>query len=216
MGKNQLLKLALFLLSFSLFYCRPTYKIPSTPEWVKFFEPCQNQSLFTHSGKFYPVKQTKSNDCWLACYFTLLSWKSGREIDREKEIELIGDKWKSIYLRDEGIYFDDQKIFFKEKNLGFYYPQNFTFEAYIAMLAEHGPLWINMGDRNLSHARVLFKVECDKNSVGAVFYLFNPDKGKIELWPALKLFQYFELEAKELVKAGLTSIEWRYQIIYIK
>ncbi len=216
-AKKVFWRLVLFLLSSNLYSsCIPQKRSPNN--WTHFSRPCINGNETALTKKVYPIKQRKANDCWFACYGTLLSWKEQRRIPYEELYDSIGIKWQVIVNENNGIDFPNQKIFFEEMNLGYFGPANYIYEGYVSMLEEHGPLWISMGShkKSFNHARVLLKLSCGKSMKRTYFYLFDPAKDRIEKWNAKKFFKHFENEAKEINEEGYVIEEWRYQIIYIK
>lgn len=200
-----------FLLSFNLFL-----GCGISQDWPHFFNPCENKSVWQVSGDIKFTKQIKRNDCWFACYSSLINWKNDADhsyLDIYNDLSL---KWRTLIDGDSGLTITDSKPFCDENNLGYYYPQNFTFEGWTSMLTDHGPLWINMGTRYYNHARILYKIRCGRSRKKTKFYLFDPATNKKEKWSAERFFHHFEEEAGALVEDGLVDVDWRFQVIYIK
>lgn len=226
MIKRDLLKLVLYLLSFSiLISCSSTKK--RVEDWTHFFEPCNFGVTHETNANQFIVKQRQRNDCWFASYIMLKSWKDQTLYDYNDVKQEMGS-WKYQIKRNLGLWVEEQPNFIKDMNLGFYPPANYTYEGFVQLLDKHGPLMICMGASGFNHARILFKVECGEVKSKTIFHMINPNKGKIEKWNAYDFFKTFESEAQEIVEEheGLTedqkkrnekmNLAWRYQVIFIE
>jgi len=233
MIKKDSLKLVLFLLNFSFLMSCVSSRNIIEENWTHFFQPCEYGEVTKVNYELNIIKQKQKNDCWFACYAILKSWKDKKKYEYDDVKSQIGT-WKQKITRNLGLWVNEQPRFIDEMNLGFYPPANYTYEAFVQMLSEHGPLMICMGKkgkkraRGVNHARILYKIECGTNKSETIFYLINPRRGNKEKWNAYDFFETFESEAKVIVleHEKLTPNEklensrmqdaWRHQIIYIK
>lgn len=216
--RSLLLRLILCLLSFN--FCTPVFGQIDSFDWNHFFAPCINGGEYEVDGEVFFIKQKRRNDCWFACYLMMKSWKERKRVDYRDEMSKMNDYWRKIWKRNNGGINDkNQDRFVEDFSLGFYPPANYVFEAYVEFINKHGPLMIITGsyERKISHARILFKIECGPDPNRTYFYLFDPEKNRVLKWTSMEFFDIFENEARGIVDNNhINLFDWRYQIIYIK
>ncbi|MCA6408537.1 MAG: hypothetical protein IM575_05370, partial [Cytophagales bacterium] len=55
------------------------------------------------SYEVQPIKQEKENDCWLAVYSMMKSWKLGKPLTKNEVAEELGDPWLTCYKNNTGL-----------------------------------------------------------------------------------------------------------------
>lgn len=166
-----------------------------------------------------PLRQSSNMSCWAAVYTMIKSWKTEQFSSVSHEISKLGEPWVDYYLKDIGLPGGEEKAFVSDSGMISKPPANYTIEAYLKMLTDHGPIWIITGDGISSHAKLLIGVygnyegESIKSYEETIFEFIDPSIGDYQYVKAIDFVNNFESEARWLVEKKLDDIEFRDQII---
>lgn len=164
-------------------------------------------------GKIPVLKQPKEMDCWITVTAMLFSWRDQKTYTPKQVADKLGSPWNQYYRNNTGLPRKAQDSFIVITGLRTEPPANYTLEAYLELLQEHGPLWITTGDGWITaHARLLIGMEGHKGDyVNTRFVFIDPLEGEIITQKGEIFFKEFEEEAREYIKRNL---EFRIQILH--
>lgn len=87
-----------------------------------------------------PLRQTSAMSCWAAVYAMMKSWKDSSPLSVKGAVATLGEPWHDYYLKDNGLRSGKEKEFVGVVGMGSKPLANYTIDAYVEMLREHGPL----------------------------------------------------------------------------
>ena len=178
----------------------------------------RNKKIIAYNVK--PLKQSSNMSCWATVYAMMKSWKENKDYEVNKVVAKLGNPWNRYYLSDNGLPAGKEKSFVRFVGMNTEPPANYTIEAYITMLRDHGPLWIITGDGLSSHARLLIGIYGQRDREGELSYeetlfeFIDPLWGTYKYETALDFAHKFEQEARWLVDGKFDDIELRDQILH--
>jgi hypothetical protein len=163
----------------------------------------------------HPLKQEQSNLCWAAVWAMMFSWRNQSQMRVAHAIDVLGPSWRRLYDANEGLpaqdYFHEE--FVKASGLRTEPPANHLPPFYVSLLCEHGPLWINTGNGDLNHARLMTGARVATRTGATEFELIDPAVGAVGMISDGQLFHEFEEEARVIVNNDL-KWELRFQILH--
>jgi hypothetical protein len=166
-----------------------------------------------------PIKQDKKNNCWATVYAMMLSWKIGKPVSVDTAVMELGAPYTKYLSDDKGLPGGKEVTFVKAVGLRAMPPASYPLTDFRRILRTRGPVWINTGDGFRSHARLLIGLygveETEKRSTyeNTILELIDPASGEYLYKPALKFYEEFEREAREIVDAKENGRELRWQLI---
>ena len=167
-----------------------------------------------------PLRQSSAMSCWATVYAMMKSWRDESALSVKSVVSDLGTPWDDYYVKDTGLPGGKEKEFVEAVGMETKPPANYTLQAYVDMLREHGPLWIIMGDGISSHALVLVGIygkyeTADKEAYEKTTVEFiDPLTGTYHYESALEFAHKFESEPRWLVDRHLDDITLRDQILY--
>lgn len=166
-----------------------------------------------------PIKQDKDNNCWATVYAMMLSWKIRKPISVDTAVMGLGAPYTKYLSEDKGLPGEEQATFVRAVGLRAMPPASYPLADFRRLLRTRGPVWINTGDGFRSHARLLIGLygsdEADKRSTyeNTILELIDPESGEYVYKPALKFYEEFEREAREIIDAKENGRDLRWQLI---
>lgn len=167
-----------------------------------------------------PLRQSSQMSCWATVYTMMKAWKDKKAYLVNQVVSNLGAPWDDYYVNDTGLPGGKEREFVNAIGMKSMPPANYTLEAYVDLLKNHGPIWIITGDGISSHARLLVGIYGNYKAEGIQAYeettleFIDPLLGSYSYINALKFMESFEKEARWLVDGKLDDIEFRDQILF--
>ncbi|MCO6438438.1 MAG: hypothetical protein J5J06_15215 [Phycisphaerae bacterium] len=152
-----------------------------------------------------PLQQPSRMSCWSTVATMMLTWREQRSLSINYAMESLGPQWKQLHTADRGLPPELISELAAAMQLTVHAPQTFHPRAYLRMLIDHGPIWINttVPGSMRSHARLLIGASSASNGHDDLLMEFiDPAVGTIRIEDFATFLASYEKEAQAIVDTG--------------